>query len=134
METINERLKKIRIHLDMSQEEFGKSIGITSRAHISALESGTRNITQRIFNDVCSKHNVNKEWFKDGIGGDENMINPIPEEDEIAAYVEELLEPDNPFSDLIIEIMRTYSQCDPKSQEVLKNFSKTLLDNIKKEG
>ena len=36
---MNERLKEIRLTMNMSQEEFGKKIGIESRAHISQIES-----------------------------------------------------------------------------------------------
>lgn len=62
------------------------------------------------------------------------MFLPVPEEDEVASYVAELLDPNNPFADLIVEIMRTYSQLDPKSQDVLLEFSRKLIENIKKEG
>lgn len=53
---MNERLKAVRLSLNLSQEEFGSNIGIKSRAHISALESGARNITDRIISDVCREY------------------------------------------------------------------------------
>ncbi len=65
---MNERLKQIRLCNKISQEEFGKRIGIESRAHISALENGNRNITDRIINDVCRVFSINKEWLLTGNG------------------------------------------------------------------
>lgn len=65
---MNERLKQIRLEHKMSQEEFGRKIGIESRAHISALENGGRNITDRIVNDVCREFNVNENWLRTGEG------------------------------------------------------------------
>ena len=52
----------------------------------------------------------------------------------MALYVGELLQPDNPFAGLIVEIMHTYSQLDSKSQDVLKEFSSKLMDNLKKKA
>ena len=65
---MNERLKAIRLSLNLSQEEFGSNIGIKSRAHISALESGARNITDRIISDVCREYSVREEWLRSGTG------------------------------------------------------------------
>lgn len=65
---MNNRLKIIRTHLNLSQEEFGSRIGIKSRAHISSLESGSRNITDRIIKDLVSVYNVNEEWLRTGEG------------------------------------------------------------------
>lgn len=65
---LNERMKEIRIYLNLSQEEFGNKIGIKSRGHISALESGTKKITDRIFIDICREYNVNEDWLRYGIG------------------------------------------------------------------
>lgn len=48
----------------MSQEEFGKKIGIESRAHISALENGNRNITDRIIKDVCREFGISEDWLR----------------------------------------------------------------------
>lgn len=65
---MNERLKELRLILGLSQEEFGLKIGIKSRAHISSLENGTRNITDRIVGDICSSYNVHEEWLRNGNG------------------------------------------------------------------
>lgn len=64
---MNTRLKELRIESNLSQEEFGKRIGLESRSHISLLESGTRNITDRIVNDVCREFNINESWLRYGI-------------------------------------------------------------------
>lgn len=124
---MNQRLKQVRLKNGMSQEEFGKRIGIESRAHISALENGNRNITDRIIKDVCREFGVNEKWLRDGTGD----MYDAPD-DEIASVVSELLEENNPFYELIVGIMKTYQGLDSKSQELLKNLGKKLLDNLKK--
>ena len=102
---MNNRLRKIRKERHLSQDEFGKKIGIESRAHISALENGNRTITDRIINDVCREFSVNEEWLRTGNGDMYKAPN-----DEVKYYVEDLLSYNgkgNPFYDMIIEMMKT---------------------------
>ena len=65
---MHKRLKQLRIALDLSQSEFGTRIGLRSRGHISALESGMRNISDRIVSDICRVYNINEEWLRTGRG------------------------------------------------------------------
>lgn len=127
---MNERIKELRKALGLNQTEFGEKIGI-KQGSVAGYESGVRTPLDSVILSMCREFNVNEKWLRTGDG---EMFLPIPEEDEVASYVAELLEPDNPFTDLIVEIMRTYSQLDLKSQEVLLEFSRKLKENIKKEG
>ena len=126
---MNQRLKEVRSALGLTQQEFADKIG-TLRVNIAGYETGKRSPSSSVISLICEKCNVNGSWLKTGKG---DMFNELPEEDEVAAYVSQLLDPDNDFLDLIVEIMRTYSQLDPKSQEVLLEFSRKLKENIKKE-
>lgn len=123
------RVKKLRKELGLTLEKFGKPLGVGKTA-ISKIENGENNLTDQMIISICREFNVNEKWLRDGDG---EMFEQLLDEDEVAAYVSELLEPDNPFADLIIEIMRTYSQLDPVSQATLKKFSERLIENIKKE-
>lgn len=127
---MNERIKELRKSLDMNQTEFGNKIGV-KQTTVAGYETGVRTPIDSVILSMCREFNVNEKWLRTGEG---EMFLPVPEEDEVASYVAELLEPDNPFTDLIVEIMRTYSQLDSKSQEVLLEFSRKLIENIKKEG
>lgn len=135
MDTINERFRMLRESCQKTQTEWADILGL-SRSGVSEIESGRRNVTKKHIRslelwDGCKDKAINIDWLRTGEG---EMFNPVPEEDEVASYVAELLDPDNPFADLIVEIMRTYSQLDSKSQEVLLEFSRKLKENIKKEG
>lgn len=65
---MNERLKNVREFLNISQEKFGRQIGIKSRGHMSSLESGSKPLTDRIINDICREFKVNEDWLRYGIG------------------------------------------------------------------
>lgn len=129
---MNDRIKTVRKTLDMTMEEFGKRLGVT-RTAISNIESGNRNVTEQMFKLVCKEYNVNDTWLRSGEG---EMFLSLPKEDEVAAFVSDLLEDDpdnpNPLYTIIKEIMRTYSELSPKSQEVLRDASAKLLENLKK--
>lgn len=66
---MNSRIKQIRQHpnIDLSQEAFGKRLGITGAA-ISRLESGDRNITDQIMRAICREFNVSEDWMRTGKG------------------------------------------------------------------
>ena len=124
---MKERIKELRKTLGLTLEEFGNKLGVT-KTTISRIENGVNSVTNQMLTSICRTFDVREEWLRDGEG---EMFEQRLAEDEIAAYVVELLDPDNPFADLIIEIMRTYSQLDPVSQAALKKFSEHLVENIK---
>ena len=127
-----ERLKALRKALGMTQIEFAEIIN-SSNGHVSDMEKGRKNITDSTMDLLELKKNVNIDWLRTGKG---EMFNELPEEDEVAAYVSDLLEDDegNPLYDIIKEIMHTYSELTPKSQEVIRDFSSQLLKNLKEKG
>lgn len=128
-----DRLKVLRKSLKMTQIEIANIIN-SSNGHVSDMEKGRKNITDSTMDLLDLKLNVNIDWLRSGKG---EMFKELLEEDETAAYVSELLEDgDNPLYVIIKDIMRTYSELNPKSQAVLREFSAQLRKNIesKKEG
>lgn len=125
---MNERLKKLRMHKKLTQQEFADKLG-TSRNNIAGYEIGRRSPSDAVVSLICREFNVNEDWLRTGEG---EMFIQLPEDDEVAAYVSDLLEDDgeNPLYLIIKEIMHTYNEVSPKSQEVLRDFSKRLLDNL----
>lgn len=65
MDSINERIKELRQSLHMSQEEFGKTIGL-SKSGISNIESGARSVRDAHIKLICSSFNVSENWLRTG--------------------------------------------------------------------
>ncbi len=134
MEDINKRFRQLREECGKTQEEWASIIGI-ARAGISLIESGQRNVTEKHIKLLCAQHIdgkfVNGEYLRTGEG---SMFRELPEEEETASIVSDLLEEgkNNPFYEIILEIMNTYQELSPKSQEVLRNASAKLLENLQK--
>lgn len=83
MSDINNRIKLLRENLNLSQEAFGSRIGIT-RASISNIEKGTRNMSEQTLKSICREFNVSRNWLENGIGDmlndmDVNLLNKVDE-------------------------------------------------------
>lgn len=126
---MNERIKALRKELKLTQQEFADKLNI-KRGAVANYEIGRNEPIDAVVSLICKTFNVDEGWLRSGEG---NMFLELPEEDEEAAYVSELLEDvDNDMYKIIKEVMRTYSKLSPKSKEVLCDFSAKLLENLKK--
>ena len=63
---MNERIKKVRKALDLTQQEFGERIGM-KRNSIALIENGRNTSDQTVF-AICREFNVNEEWLRTGVG------------------------------------------------------------------
>ncbi len=124
---MNERIKHLRKMLNLSQDEFCSKLGYRSRGKITNIESGKIEPDKEFLDLVCRIFNVNYDWLINGIGSPF-----LPEEDERAGYISDLLEGrDDEFCNLVVGIMKTYSELDEKGKEVLRRFAKSLSENMK---
>lgn len=126
------RVRTLRKDLGLTLEKFGDPLGVGKTA-ISKIENGENNLTDQMIVSICREYNVNEEWLRTGNG---EMFKKLTPQEEVASYVSDLLEDgaDNPFYGIIIDIMKTYSELSPKSQEVVRDFSRRLVENIKEKG
>ena len=67
MNKVNERIKEIRSVLNISQRDFSKRIFI-SQSSLGEIETGVRNVNDRIIQLISSQFNVNNNWIKTGKG------------------------------------------------------------------
>ena len=76
-----ERIRKLRKeYLHLSQEEFGKRLGV-SRSVIANIELNMLarpDQKEPLIKLICKEFNVNEDWLRTGAGGDENIF--IPED------------------------------------------------------
>lgn len=70
-----ERIRSIRKELNLTLEKFGAKLGV-SKAAISAIETGSRNLTEQMAISICREFNVNYDYLVDGEG---EMFDDLPE-------------------------------------------------------
>lgn len=120
---MNERLKEIRLALDMNQEDFGKLLGIT-KSGVSDIESGRRKVTdQHIIMLKSQKHHLNEDWLRTGVG---NMFIEQSEDAQISSFIGDLLkDEEESFKRRLISGLAALDQ---NGWDVLEKF----LDSIQK--
>lgn len=92
---MNTRIKYLRKHLSLTQEEFAAKIGIGKSA-LSRIESGVNNPSEQTLKLICSEYNVRRDWL---LSGEEPMQLPPDEDDEI---VDSVLAGEDPYIKAVI--------------------------------
>ncbi len=132
--TQGERVNEVRKKAQLTMDQFGERLGVTKTA-ISYVVNGKRNLTEQMLKSICREFDVDEDWLRTGEG---DMPRKLSEEEEIAILVSGLLEDgkSDPFYGVILEIIRTYNELSPASQEALRQASRKLVENLakKKEG
>ena len=64
---MNERIRKLRKHLDLTQKEFGERLGIKGTT-IANYELGRNEPIDAVLSLICREFNVNEEWLRNGTG------------------------------------------------------------------
>ena len=126
---MKDRIRLLRKELGLNQTDFGERIGV-KQAAIAGYESGIRTPLDAVVTSICREFCVNEDWLRNGTG--EMFKEKLPE-DEVASYVEELLEDDsNPFFEIIIGMMKAYHQMDETSRQAALEFFRRLKENLEK--
>lgn len=121
---IKDNLIALRTILDISQEELGNKIGL-SRFSVSNYESGKRNVTDRVIQDICREFNVNEKWLRTGEG--EPFIELLPEDEFTAAAAELSRDGDKIAMQAVIE----YWKLDEDSKKIFRDFLLHIVENSK---
>lgn len=108
---MNERIKNIRLALNMTMEEFGSRLNV-ARSTISNIESGRKNVSQRTCSDICREFNVNPDYLS---GESEEMFLELSRSDELAAFFGDVLKDDDEdFRKRFISALAQFSEEDWK--------------------
>lgn len=118
--TINERVKQIRLVLNLTQKEMGQRLTL-AQTYLSQIEKGDRDVTDKIFKIICLELNVREEYLRDGI---EPMFNENEETiiSEVAAQYH--------LGDLDKAIMKIFLELSPEKREAFKEFAFSLVDTV----
>lgn len=119
---MNERLKKLRKTLDMTQQEFADKLRVP-RNTIGGYEVGKSNPSDAAVNNICNTFNVNEEWLREGKG---EMFIQMTRDEEIAAFVAKALRTEeDSFKKRFIAML---SALDESDWESLEKIALLLVD------
>ena len=99
---MNERLKRLRKTLDLTQQEFADRIGIKRNSFVN-YETGRNTPIDAIIISICKEFNVNEEWLRYGTG---DMFLPVNRNAEIAKFTKMLLnEESDSFKNRFVSVL-----------------------------
>lgn len=105
---MNERLKKLRKALDLTQQEFADRIG-SKRNTIAKYETDTNMPSAAVISLICREFNVNEEWLRTGEG---EMFPPRTRNQVITDFAGDLINEPESFRTRFIEGMAKLDESD----------------------
>lgn len=118
------RLKQLRKHLNITQQDFADRIGI-KRNTLANYEIGRNEPLDAVISLICREFNVNEEWLRTGKG---DMFNATGD-DELAYLVGQLCGSDDEFKK---EFVKTLCKLSDKQWKVFKDFIEEVYLNSKR--
>lgn len=119
---MNERIRKIRNALNLTQQEFADKIKV-KRNTVATYEMGRSIPSDSAIALICKEFNVNEEWLRNGIG---QMFKSRTKEQEIGAFVTETMAlKDDNFQKKFVSAL---TRLTVKDWENLAEIAKKLLD------
>lgn len=118
---MKDRIKKIRKEFDLTQEEFGKRLGI-KRNTIATYESGRNEPIDAVISLICREFGVNENWLRDGTG---EMFVHISRDEQIATFIGSIQmdEKNNSFKKKLISVLANLTE---EQWEVLADVAEKL--------
>lgn len=114
--TTNTRIRKLRKALDLTQVEFARRIGTTQNS-VANYETGHRNPSSSVVNNICKEFHGSETWLRTGEGG---MFLELSRSDEIAAFVESVLHDES--ADFKRRLIAALSHLDAAGWEALEQL------------
>lgn len=123
---MNERIKAVRLALGISQEEFGKRLGVT-RGAITNIELNKVEPKPLFVDLICREFNVNEDWLKNGA---EPMFLQRSRNEELSAFFDDLLNGEPDFKHRLISVM---SRLSVDQWQMLADMANMLVEEMQKE-
>ena len=121
--TLGERIKKLRKDKNLTQQEFATEIGSTQNV-LANYETGRRNPSSSVINNICKTFNINETWLRTGEG---EMFIQQSREDELSSAVHRLLDGESSvFKTRLIKIL---ADLGPREWDILEGYALKLVQD-----
>lgn len=127
---MNERLRKLRKNLDMTQQEFGSRISVKGNT-VAQWESGRNEPSDSAISLICREFNVNEDWLRTGNG--EMFVKEAPD-DEFMRMAKAVASGDTEADRVIRKTLMYFYEMDDLGRKTLMNFAKYLSGNDEPSG
>lgn len=119
---MNERLKKLRKALNLTQQEFANRIGI-ARGNVGAYEVNKNSPSDAVISLICREFNVNEQWLRNGTG---EMFIELDKEDLLMQWTGKILGNESPsFKKNFVRLLMSLTE---NEWEFLEQKAKELVN------
>lgn len=118
MGDLNERIKKVIEAKGIKKTTFAERLNV-SQAFVSQLCSGASQPSDRTISDICRVFGVSETWLRTGEG---EMLVPVTRDEQIAAFMGDLLSGTPDFRCRLIAVLARLSKEEWKMLEKIANM------------
>ena len=123
VDNVIERMIQLRKALNLSQEDFGKKVGL-SRSAINDFENGRRQLQERHIRIILATfQDVSEHWLREGTG--EMMVSH-------SDSIPELVRRYN-FPDIVQKMLEAFETLEPEDQQVVLEYFLRWIASIRPE-
>ena len=120
MDNMVDRFRKARKAAGLSQKELADKLCMT-QAHISAMEKGIRDITDRTISDICRELGISEPWLRDGDG--EMFVSGV-----VAPSIISDLAQEYDLDDFDQALVSEYLKLDKQTRAAIKSYIRKVID------
>ena len=124
---MNTRIANLRKSLSLTQDEFGKRIGL-SRNFIWMVEKGERIPSDRTIQDICTEFHVNEVWLRTGAG---DPFQEEPRRELIMKFATQTVTGSDEFKKAFVSML---AKLDAEDWEALARLYQKLSNEIDKKS
>lgn len=124
---MNERIKKLRQQLGLSQDEFGRRLGVT-RGAVTNIELDKVEPKPLFVDLICREFNVNEEWLRTGEG---EMFKPKSRNEELFEFVTNAIGEPTGIQAKLLSIMARLTD---EQWKVLNDIANEMAKEAAEEG
>lgn len=119
---MNDRIKKIRKCLDLTQREFGDRIGVKQNT-VAQYEIGRNIPIDSVISLICREFHVNEEWLRNGTG---EMFVEMDKEDQLMEWAGRILgNKSKSFKKSFVKMLMNLTE---DEWELLEKKAKEIMD------
>lgn len=124
---MQDRIRKIRKHFNLTQTEFGEKIGVKGNT-ITGYENGLRAPSTAVITAICREFSVNEKWLRTGDG---EMFIQLSRDAQITKFVGEALRGESPTDQQ--RFLNALLGATPEELHAIAEFAKRLAAEYAKE-
>lgn len=124
---MNERIKKLRKALGLTQQKFADEIGVKQNT-VAQYEIGRNPPTDTVISLICREFRVNEEWLRTGEG---EMFIQLSRDEELAAFFGDLLAGEPDFKQRLLSVLARLSE---DEWALLEKMAESLASEMQKDG